>query len=201
MQKKLLVDIETEIAKGVTAYARSGKIEIYINHEKKDFSDKNIKIEIFKRQLQHWFFNAADTLIENEDNDFILMMICAAYVESIQQYKTGKSSHKKSKKTFLKSLKEIFKVDSKKVLDSIYGTLRCGLFHNSMVNENVRLTRNEENAITESYGLISINCVKFYEYIKMDFENYIKNLNNASANSEIYSNFDKMFTFEEYVEK
>lgn len=195
MQKKLLRDTQTDIAKGVAAYAGTGKIQVYIDGEEKDFEKKDIKIEIFRRQLQHWFFDAAEILKENDDNDFVLMMICATYIEAIHQYKTGMSSKDNSKKTFTKSVKKIFKIDNKKVSNDIYSALRCGLFHNSMVNKNIRLVNFGDDAISVNSGIININCIKFYECIKNDFTNYIDALKSADENSELYINFKKMFKF------
>ncbi len=196
MQKKLLKDTLTEIAKGVNAYYGRGYVQVFIDDVEEDFNNKSIKIEIFRKQLQHWFFDAAETLIENEDNDFILMMICATYIEAIQQYKIGNSSNNRSGITFSNSLKEIFRIDSDTTLKSIYSALRCGLFHNSMVNENIRLVRIGGEAISDNNSVISINCIEFYKCIKEDFDNYITNLNNANKNDEIYVNFENMFKFE-----
>ena len=92
MQKRLIKDTQAEIAKNVYAFGRSENIKIYMDEEEKCFNQKEVKIEVFKRQFQHWFFDAAEILKENEDNDFVLMMICAAYIEAIQQYKTNTST-------------------------------------------------------------------------------------------------------------
>lgn len=195
MQKKLLRDTQTDIAKGVAAYAGAGKIQVYIDGKEKDFEKKDIKIEIFRRQLQHWFFDAAEILKENEDNHFVLMMICATYIEAIHQYKTGKSSKNKSGVFFSESLKDITKIGFESELNHIYSALRCGLFHNSMVSENIRLVNFGEDAISVNSGIININCIKFYECITNDFTNYIDALKSADENSGLYINFKKMFKF------
>ena len=196
MQKRLIKDTKAEIAKKVYAFGESENIKIYMDEEEKCFNQKEVKIEVFRRQFQHWFFVAAEILKENEDNDFVLMMICAAYIEAIQQYKTNTSSDRgNSKNTFTNSIKIIFNINSEEVLNAIYRALRCGLFHNSMINENIRLTRLADEIFLESHGLITINCIKFYEQIKNDFNEYIIDLNNAYENDSIYINFKTKFNF------
>ncbi|MFW0696702.1 hypothetical protein ACN09X_09960 [Aliarcobacter butzleri] len=196
MQKRLIKDTQAEIAKNVYAFGRSENIKIYMDEEEKCFNQKEVKIEVFKRQFQHWFFDAAEILKENEDNDFVLMMICAAYIEAIQQYKTNTSSDRgNSKNTFTNSIKIIFNINSEEVLNAIYTALRCGLFHNSMIKENIRLTRLADEIFSESHGLITINCIKFYEQIKNDFNEYIIDLNNAYEYDSIYINFKTKFNF------
>ena len=65
MQKRLIKDTKAEIAKKVYAFGESENIKIYMDEEEKCFNQKEVKIEVFRRQFQHWFFDAAEILKEN----------------------------------------------------------------------------------------------------------------------------------------
>ena len=98
------------------------------------------KIKIYEREVKEWFLNIASELIASNgfNNGFIVLMICMAYFEGVEQYKTGIASSSRSKDCFRDSIKRLYpeKFQDKKI-DKLYAKSRCGLFHNGMVKGGV----------------------------------------------------------------
>lgn len=220
-QQKILVrDRKTEIAKNILAYNGSGEIQIFYYNEKQEmirednFNNKITKINIFKTQMEEWFLNRAEELIENPDNDFIVLMICCAYIESIQQYKKGISSVDKSGRFFKESLKSICSdlTLTEENCNKIYSSMRCGIFHNIMINNNLTLKRiktienlddnvypdtedNESNkCIIERDSILKIYPELLLKKIRNDFDTYVEDLKKDS--SHYYENFEKRFVLQ-----
>lgn len=205
MQKKLLEDVQTEVAKNIFAFIKDNKIIVNMDGNDFDFDDRKTKIKVFEVQIKEWFLKRARNLvlIDNEkgdhsyDNDLIVIMICAAYIEGIQQYKAGKSSKNKSGKFFRKSLQAIDENISDDICNNLYASLRCGLFHNAMIGSNIRISRNFNEMLYKEYGLVTLNPEKLLEALESDFENYLIQLHN---NKVTYDKFEKMFNFEEQID-
>lgn len=157
-----------------------------------EFENTKIKIMIFKTQVKEWFLNRANELVANEDNDFIVLMICSSYIESIWQYINWCPSERRGAYAFTQSLKNILEIS--KLPASIYSNMRCGLFHNNMLNNNIRVSRRFANEIIkEENKIIYINPKKLLEKICQHFDTYIEKL---AVDKKLYDNFEKMFKFE-----
>ena len=64
-----------------------------------DPNDVNHKILIYEREVKEWFLEPASILLEEDSfkNSFIVLMVCMAYFEGVEQYKTGIESNRRSK--------------------------------------------------------------------------------------------------------
>ena len=163
------------------------------------YPEKNIedKIRIFERQVNGWFLERAQSLLGEEKNGFIILMIATAYIEGMEQYRKGKPSKRKSASFFKNGIKRIFRIDSNydSRLSELYKELRCGLFHNGMTGEYIRISSHYKMPINLSHGkIIKINQKIFLKEVKMDFEQYLTDLQDTNK-TELRENFNKMYEF------
>lgn len=192
---------DIHIAPGITGKRDdSGRLVIKVDSSgERLYPNKNIedKIKIFERQVNGWFLERASTLLEGEDNGFVILMIATAYIEGMEQYRQGKSSNNRSRSFFKKGIKRLFEVDScdYKRLDGFYSELRCGLFHNGMTGPNIRIYSDYDKPIDFSdSNIIKINQKLFLEKVKEDFGKYLTDLRDTTKTA-LKDNFDKRYTF------
>jgi len=158
--------------------------------------DLNGKIRIYEDRVRGWFLDHAKTLIKEKHADFVVLMICASYLEGNQQFKEGKSSKIGETDEIIKrSLKSILTVPEEKewVFDTFVSEVRHGLFHDGMTRNMVSLNRDFPNpfSISKNFeGMILINPILFFWEIEEDFKEYIWNLKNPN-NKELRENFEK----------
>jgi len=159
-----------------------------------DAFNVNDKIIIYKRQVEDWFLKPATNLIKykSDNKGFIVLMICLLYLEGIEQYRRGQSSRNRSGEFFAATLERIYPDKySNAQLRSFYEDARCGLFHNGMVEGKIIIN----NSFPQSLQFIGntdikISPSKLLRDIKIDFENFINELN---ENAQSRERFDNMF--------
>ncbi len=176
------------------------------NHDKRlNPKDINHKIIIYEREVEEWFLNPATELITQNgfNNSFVVLMICMAYIEGVEQYKTGVESNRRSEECFKDSIKRLYPNKFQdRDLGAFYKKARCGLFHNGMVKGGVVFSNDFDEPIKlENNGeTVRVNPTQLLEDIKDDFRKYINELKGTSntANQDnlktIRENFDRMFT-------
>lgn len=153
------------------------------------------KITIYERQVKGWFLNEAQKLIRyrNQNKGFIVLMICLAYFEGVEEYKTGRFSHNHSRQFFRNSIERLYpRQFTQNELDELYSQGRCGLFHNGMVRGQIIIRNSFPNSIEFDNLRIKINPKKLLKDIMNDFDNFISLLRqdqNARNNfSNLYTN-------------
>lgn len=205
MTKQIPINGEIYIAPEIKGKRENGNpIVIDERYDRElDPNDIDDKIFIYEREVKEWFLNPASKLLEHDnsrfENSFIVLMVCMAYFEGVEQYKTGVESHRRSEECFKDSVRRLYPdrfQDGE--LKKLYTKSRCGLFHNGMVKGGVRFNNTFPEAIKfEDYGeTVKINPTRLLNDIKEDFENYTSELKNAnSTNFRILrENFDRLFT-------
>ena len=173
--------------------------------DKLDPTNVDHKIKIYEREVKEWFLEPAKSLLNQNsfNNSFLVLMVCMAYLEGVEQYKTGIDSSRRSKDCFLDSIKRLY---PDKYIDGdigkLYSKSRCGLFHNGMVKGGVIFSYSYEDVIKfEQNGeVIKINPRKLLQDVESDFDRYIKELKNIDNsrrdenNRTARENFDRMFS-------
>lgn len=197
MPKRIRHNFDIYIAPSIRGYYNGENPRAFDekNCQELNPDDINDKIYIYERQVNEWFLNRASSFISQKNNGFIILMICLAYFEGIEQYRTGSSSRGYSSEFFKNSLNRIygerFRNDD---LDDLYSEARCGLFHNGMVSGKIIIDYDFEYSIEiPDDSTIKINPKKLLKDIKIDFKKYIKDLKNTS-NIDLRVNFDQMFS-------
>jgi len=157
--------------------------------------DIDAKIIIYERQVKEWFLNKAAQLKNREDYGFIILMIAISYIEGVEQYRNGSSSHTQSRVAFRTGFKRIFPnisvSDSR--IDDFYIDARCGLFHNGMTGSQIIINSKFEEVIDFSEdNSIKINENLFLDSIIDDFDDYISLLKNKD-NIDYREKFNIMY--------
>lgn len=165
--------------------------------EKLDPKNIDDKIKIYEREVKEWFLDIALELIRSNafNNAFIVLMICMAYFEGVEQYKTGVISSSRSKDCFKDSIKRLYPQKFQDTeINKLYDKSRCGLFHNGMVKGGVIFhdSFNEAIEFSDNGDSIKINPERLLEDIKNDFELYLNELKDH-RNTTTRKNFDRIF--------
>lgn len=183
------------IAIGITGWIENGNLNVFDeNNSRLDPTNLDDKIKIYEREVKGWFLEPARKLCTpniSHDNSFIVIMICLAYIEGVEQYRCGSGSNGKSARFFKSSMKRIFSI-ADKVSEAIYTNARCGLFHNGMVKSNILYDLNQNEAILVHGKNINIQPELFLKKIEEDFEQYLRDLRNQN-NKNLRDNFNKLF--------
>jgi len=205
MAKHVQPGEDIRIAPGITG-KRENEGELIIiddwNRDREQLYPKdNIehKIRIFERQVKEWFLERASSLLSDEDNGFVILMIATSYIEGIEQYRKGQPSDGKSRAFFEDGLKRIFGIKScfEDRLYDLFKELRCGLFHNGMTGRYIRIHSMliDKPIDFSDDKIININQRLFLEKVVEDFEQYLTDLK-GTTKTDLRNNFNKMYTFE-----
>jgi hypothetical protein len=197
MAKKIKRDYPILIACQIVGYYENDIPKAFDTKKQKVLNPTNIddKIYIYERQVKDWFLNKASELICNEENGFIVLMICLSYFEGVEQYIRGTESIGPSSKEFFRNaIHRLYPTKfSDDKLNDLYKEARCGLFHSGMVRGKIIINNEFDNSIEfPDEDTILINPVKILFDIKEDFRKYINEIRNPS-NTTMRDNFSKMF--------
>jgi hypothetical protein len=161
-----------------------------------DLDPNNVyhKIIIYERQVNDWFLIPA-TRYTNEENDgFIVLMICMSYLEGVEQFKRGETSNGRSGIFFKSAIEHIYPGKYlPEDLGNLYAEARCGLFHDGMVRGTIIISYSfNEPFEFENASTIKVNPKRLLEDIKTDFQQYITQLCSDTESStkfyDMYSN-------------
>lgn len=190
--------------------------------ENRDNEDINIndfesKIYIFMQEIKEWTFYSMDILLNDDKNNkskykpfknsiFVLYGIFS-YLEKIERYKSGKNYERndsQSTNILVESFQKIFKNKSNeeyksKKIERILNATRNSLMHTGNIGDKVLLNYDYENlnaveyiSSNKTFGKIELNPSKMLEEIKIDFQNYLKELIDPTK-TELRKNFEIVF--------
>jgi hypothetical protein len=157
------------------------------------------KIEVFIDRIKGWQIGVAEEIIKNNilDRDLALLHIIASFFEMISKYSSGFIGEGKSKEHFKKGVRLIFpEIDSESeaFLNSLYKSVRNGLYHIGRPAPNVIIAKNLQGSVgyNAEDDMIMVSPDQLVEDISIQFEAYARALRNPS-NSNLRSNFEKRF--------
>lgn len=163
-----------------------------------DPNDINTKISVYEDRVKEWFLNIAERLKIDNEAGFVILQIAIGYIEGNQQYREGKSSHRKSGEFFREAMKRIFpeikqikNVDT--ILGNFYDQVRCGLFHDGMTKRGVTISGEFGTPVCIFSNDIKINPHKFLDRISEDLKKYISELKDKN-NKELRRNFELRYS-------
>ena len=160
------------------------------------------RISIYERQVFGWFIDPAAKLIEliNEGAAFVVLSICFSYLEGVEQYMRGESSHFKSQDFFCSAAQRVFSGEASLTQDqlvSLYRQARCGMFHDGMTRSGVIYDTSIKRPLhvtnNGSMDIIAFNPDLCLDAARNDFKSYISKLRNQS-NCNLRNNFDRMYS-------
>jgi hypothetical protein len=136
----------------------------------------------------------------NERAAFVVLSICFSYLEGVEQYMRGESSHMKSQDFFCDAAQRVFLGEASLTqgqLALLYRQARCGMFHDGMTRSGViydtSITRPLHVTNNESMDIIAFNPDLCLDAVRIDFESYISKLRDQ-ANYQLRSKFDQMYS-------
>lgn len=177
-----------------------------LNLENPDSEDWSKAIEILKHRINCRYLEPVELLI-NEDEKriankrkygFTVLAICCLLMETLQAFKEGltdtKNKSERTVKNFLLN-SPFFNTyfHDEPTAKIFYQHYRCGILHQAEVKEN-SLVWSIGDLRWENNGQQYINRTKVYEYLKLDFERYLSDLENID-NQLLRENFRKKMNF------
>ena len=168
------------------------------------------KIEIFRERVTGWQIDVADAVAngikdrtgkvikgEIEGSGFAVLDILLSYFEMIAKYRDGYCDIGDSGKYFEKGFNMVFPEFREKspwLAGKMYTNARCGLYHHSMIEEDIILTGEVLSPITPLDGeRIIINPHTLVLKLREHFRTYIEELRN---DKDFRYNFEKRFDYD-----
>ncbi len=157
-----------------------------------NINDILTKILIFEDRYNEWFFEVGNRLKPDNEAGFVILMIVASCIEGLAQYGHGENSRGNSKERFIEQFRTIFSFPED-ISEIMYDSMRCGLFHDSMIRKGIMISTNFGIVTpTSEDGTYIINPHLFLEDLQYYFEQYIKTLQDP-ANSDKREKFEKIW--------
>lgn len=174
------------------------------------------KIEVFSARVQGWQLDPAHRLINSDmHSGFAVLHILTSYFETIAQYYRGELSGRSSKEFFKFGFKKFLEAtritvisdkpenentlsvrenEVDKMLDDLYTSIRCGLYHSGLVKSNVMINGNFSFALAYDLrnGYFHLNPQQLPSAKKAHLHQYVGELRNPQ-NDELRRNFERVF--------
>jgi hypothetical protein len=160
------------------------------------------KIEVFADRIDGWQIGIAKKIIQHEiqHSGFALMHIVFSYFEMLGKYLSGYKGDNDSKVNFKKGVKATFpEIGSEEeiFLNTLYRSVRSGLYHLGMTKINVMLRCDIPGSIGfNAERKLLIICP---DHLVMDldlrFHHYIAELRNPE-NAQLRKNFETRFDYD-----
>lgn len=207
MSKKIVSDQRIYVAPGMIGDISEGiprVIDEFNGSRLLDPKRLSHKILIYEREVTGWFINPAKELLKSDSfsNGFIILMVCMAYFEGVEQYRQGSTSTARSREIFTNALDRVYNGKfTTPQIESLYNKCRCGLFHNGMVKNGILFNSTYPDSIefTEDNSRINVNQAILLNDVERDFTSFISCLmqgetsSNCALSDELRNNFDQMF--------
>lgn len=197
MAKRIRENVEIYIAPDIRGFYDQENPRAFDERDNSFLNPNDIddKIIIYERQVKDWFLNRASRFLRGDKNGFIVLMICLAYLEGVQQYILGQDSNGRSSEFFRMAMHRIYpNTYTDDNLNDFYSEARCGLFHNGMVRGKIIISQNFPDALDfPDPDNIQVNPRIILKDIKADFSTYLSNLKNIQER-QLRNNFNTMFT-------
>jgi hypothetical protein len=171
-------------------------------HKYEDFKHGwtlNDKIEVFIARVEGWQLGVAKEMIDKgiSNRAFALLHIIMSYFETIAKYRDGFVGIGRSKIYFKKGVGEVFpdiEPEAENLLNSLYASVRSGLYHIGRTGSNVILNDGTPRSIgyNSEHDFIMINPEMLVDDILFHFKRYSAELRNSN-NAEFRENFERKF--------
>lgn len=198
------------------------KDELYVsprfNGDKLSRGTLEDKIDVFEDQVKGWTLQHAYFLTDKSNPSgahnagFAILMLCGAYFETIECCYRGRASKQGDSKNFFRAgfLRVFPDLPAKaqgvvqgnlseevdKLVNELYGEVRCGLYHGMATKARVLILRNRMPVTftLHNYTLsaIVIDPWAFLEAVGNHFVAFLKDLRDP-ANTALRTSFEKFF--------
>jgi hypothetical protein len=160
------------------------------------------KIEVFSARIEGWQIGIAKEIVKKgiPNRGFALLHIVFSYFEMIGKYRFGYLGDDKSRYYFRKGLVATLYTltpEQEKFMNTLYASVRSGLYHLGMTKTNVVLIDNIPGSIgfNSKNNNIAIWPDRLVDDLDIRFHDYIAELQNPD-NIELRTNFEKRFDYD-----
>jgi hypothetical protein len=171
-------------------------------HTDQDFKDHwtiDDKVEVFIARIEGWQLGVALAMIEKHipDRDVALLHIVTSYFEMISKYRSGFLGEGQSRRHFKLGLRFVFpgiEQEAQAMMDSLYSSLRNGLYHVGRPGPNVILRDGIRGSIgyNERHDLFMISPTQLVHDLLIHLSLFAAALRDP-ANVELRSRFERRF--------
>jgi hypothetical protein len=157
-------------------------------------------VEIFEDRVMGWLIDPANHLKSQQHAGFAILAIVLSYFEPIGQALEGSRTRGGSRKLFSKGLRAVFPdlaaAESDALIGELYEQLRCGMFHDGLTREKVKISPTSAHAfIVEksedgSLKCVTVTPVNLMHHLEIHLSSYVAQLRDP-ANVELRHNFIK----------
>lgn len=160
------------------------------------------KIDIFVDRISGWQIGIAKKIIQHEiqHSGFALLHIVFSYFEMIGKYSSGYVGDHESGSNFKKGVRITFPeigVEEEVFLNTLYKSVRNGLYHVGMTKINVALRCDIPGSIgfNSETKLLVICPDRLVDDLDIRFRDFVTTLRDPS-NTELRRNFDSRFDYD-----
>lgn len=174
------------------------------------------KVEIFRERTIGWQLHIAELIANGGETldgtekiakgiphaGFAVLSICLSYFEMIARYMAGSTDEDSAGQYFRKGLKAVFPEfvsthpDIAQVVNQVYKSVRCGLYHGAMTRFGIVLSGAPTSAITlADASHIGLNPHLLPRALRQHFNEYIQKLGDATETT-LKRNFERRFDHE-----
>lgn len=159
-------------------YGSSDEIEDVDTNSRSSAHSYDAKVNVYEDRVRSWFLDLAlaHTTSGDRAGDYVAVAVALAYIEGVEQYRTGDSDRQLGKPRFINSATRIFPSASPDAITRLYAEARCGLFHSGFTDGPTILSYEREAALEVDGRFLRINPGKFVQCAVEDFRRYVASL-------------------------
>jgi hypothetical protein len=171
-------------------------------HTDLDFKDGwtiDDKIEVFLARVEGWQLRVALEMIQRDisNREIALLHLVTSYFEMIAKYRDGFVGDRASRRFFKVGLRFVFPAiepDAEAMMDSLYSSLRNGLYHVGRPRANVILRDGVGGSIgyNGEHDVFMISPTQLVHDLLIHFSIFADALRNP-ANADLRSRFERRF--------
>ena len=157
------------------------------------------KVEVFIARVEGWQLGVAKEMIQKKvpNRAFALLHMLTSYFEMIAKYHAGFVGQRRSREHFKDGVRLVFPAiepEAEAFFNSLYDSVRNGLYHTGMTASNVILADNLPGSVgyNSQHDMIMVSPDQLAEDLSIPFATFAAALRDPS-NAQLRSNFENRF--------
>lgn len=167
--------------------------------------DLESKITIFYEQTKGWQLDIAEqTINQIGHSGFAVLSIAFSYFEMTGKYENGFANVGQSKRYFKEGFYSVFpelrrqpQNIADQLLNALYESCRCGLYHRGLTQSGILLTGAIEHPLSFDVAnrRVTINPQRLIANLQIHLQNYLEKLRDPT-NTQLRNNFETRFDYD-----
>ena len=167
-----------QVSENYEWHESTGEFKDLRTHDRAEDSSYTARIDVYEDRVRGWFLDIA--LQQTKDGpavgDYVALSIAAAHLEGVEQFRRGRGGGPGAGERFQASAARVFSDVEPTVLETLWESVRSGLFHTGFTEGAVKLSDQFESPLVESGGYLQINPASFVRAVVEDFSKYVQEL-------------------------